>query len=120
MAREDWEFPALRQREPFARLVRDKLSFLFEEHGFVAVEGHAGYVKLESEALGARVGCDSRGELTVTIFRRGREGSEEEWEYMGHVGRASLPRLLEIAGERLRAEEGLLSADPTFFEQLGK
>jgi hypothetical protein len=36
------------------------------------------------------------------------------------TGRASMPRLLELAAERMREEEAILGGDPAFFERLAE
>jgi hypothetical protein len=79
----------------------------------------SGYlVRFESGTLGAEAMFDPRGEVGVEVFRLGREAPWERWTYGGMVGRASVPRLLEIASERLQAEEPVLRGEPAFFDRL--
>ena len=43
----------------------------------------------------------------------------ERWSCTGMVGRASVPRVLEIAKEQLCGEDAVLRGDPAFFRNLG-
>ncbi len=103
--------------EWFANAVRDKLAFLLTEHGFRIVYEDEHCVRLEAVTLCAEAVWDPRGEVDVKVFRRGYRESGI-WTYVGAVGKASVPRLLEIAGERIRAEERVLIGDATFYEHL--
>jgi hypothetical protein len=40
------------------------------------------------------------------------------WSFTGMAGRASLERLLELAGEAMRAESAVLEDDTGFYERL--
>ena len=102
--------------ESFADAVRDKLAFLLTEHGFRIVQEDGHCVRLEAASLCAEAVWDPRGEVDVNVFRRGYRESGM-WSYVGMVGKASVPRLLEIASERMRAE-GVLLGDATFYEHL--
>ena len=106
-------------RESFANAVRDKLAFLLTEHGFRVVHEDAHCVRLESVSLCAEAVWDPRGEVTISVFQRGYRDSGT-WSYTGMVGRASIPRLLEIAAERIRAQEQMLLGDDAFFEILAE
>ena len=61
-----------------------------------------------------------RGEVEVTVFRLGRAEPWERWGYEGMVGRASLPRVLEIAGEKLLADDAVLRGDADYFDRLAQ
>ena len=100
--------------ESFANAVRDKLGFLLTEHGFRIVHEGEHCVRLEAVSLSAEAVLDPRGgEVDVNVFRRGYRESGM-WSYVGMVGKAFVPRLLEIAGERIRAEGQVLLGDAIF------
>ncbi|MGH3024773.1 MAG: hypothetical protein ACRDNI_14040 [Gaiellaceae bacterium] len=102
----------------FAETVRRELAFLIDHHGFRIVSESEYLVRLDSETLGAEAMFDPRGEVGLEVFRLGHEGPRERWSYTGMVGRASVPRLLQIAAEHLQAEEAVLRGDPAFFDAL--
>ena len=104
--------------EAFLEAVGRELAPLLGEHGFRLVSESQHSVRFESETLGAEAHFDPRGEVDVGVFRLGREAPFERWTYSGMVGRASVPRLLEIACERLTAEEAILRGDDEFFNRL--
>ena len=104
-------------QESFANAVRDKLAFLLTEHGFRIVHEDEHCVRLEAVSLSAEAVLDPRGEVDVNVFRRGYRESGM-WSYVGMVGKASVPRLLEIASERMRAEEQVLLGDAIFYDHL--
>ena len=99
--------------------VRQQFVFLVRDHGFNFVTEEAHFVRLESQTLGAEV-TYHRGEVEVTVFRLGREEPWERWGYEGMVGRASLPRVLEIAGEKLLADDAVLRGDADYFDRLAQ
>jgi hypothetical protein len=103
--------------ESFANAVRDKLAFLLTEHGFRIVDEDEHSVRLEAVNLCAEAAWDPRGEVDVNVFRRGHRESGM-WSYVGMVGKATVPRLLEIAGERMRADDQVLLGNATFYEHL--
>jgi hypothetical protein len=103
--------------EPFAEVVMNKLEFLLSEHGFRMTEASEYVVLLENPTLCVEAAWDPRGEVAVSIFRRGRRNAGK-WSYNGMVGRASVERLLELAGEAMRAEAGVLDASTRFYERL--
>ena len=61
---------------------------------------------------------DPRGEVLVKLSQLGDEDPYATWTCSGMVGRASVPRLLELAAEQLRGEDALLNADAASFERL--
>jgi len=103
----------------FPEIVLEKFAFLVRDYGFRAVGEEAGLVRMESPTLGVLTVFDPRGELDVWVFRLGSESPLDSWTYTGMTGRASLPRLLEIAAEQMRDDPRLLQGDPTFFSRLG-
>ncbi|HLY64816.1 MAG TPA: hypothetical protein VKU60_04705 [Chloroflexota bacterium] len=68
-------------------------------------------------ALLVKAAWDPRGEVSVDVFRRGQRNAGR-WSFNGMVGRASVERMLELAGEAMRAEPAILAADPEFYERL--
>lgn len=76
-------------------------------------------VRMESQTVGIDVTFDPRGEVSVSVSRLVHADPFQAWVYTGLVGRASMERLLEIAGERMRAEGAVLRGDPDFFQRLG-
>ena len=108
--------------EALGDLVRSELTFLLDEHDFAVLREDEYIVELESPTLCAQVVWDPRGEVDVNVRRRGVERFGDarygQWSYVGMVGRASVPRLLQLAGERLRAEPRVLQADDDYFDQL--
>ena len=106
------------EHEAFAEAVARELAPLLSDHGFRLVSDSDYLVRFESETLGAEADFDPRGEVVVGVFRLGREAPWERWTYSGMVGRASVSRLLEIACERLTAEEAILRGEPSFFDRL--
>src|SRR5579864_5981060 len=103
--------------EPFADVVANKLAFLLSEHGFRVTEAGKHVVLLETPALCVQAVRDPRGEVEVNVFRRGHRHAGM-WSFSGMAGRASVERLLELAGEAMRAEPGVLEADMRFYEKL--
>ena len=75
-------------------------------------------VRLQSPTLGAQATVDPRGEVAIEVYRLGHEDPFDRWTWSGMVGRASLTRVLEIAMERLQADEAVLRGDSTYFDQL--
>jgi hypothetical protein len=106
------------EHEAFAEVVARELAPLLSEHGLRLVSEDEFLVRFESATLGAEADFDPRGEVVVGVFRLGREAAWERWTYSGMVGRASVPRLLEIACERLTAEDAVLRGDEEFFDRL--
>jgi hypothetical protein len=106
----------LTAHESFANAVRGKLGFLLTEHGFRIV--HEGeHCAPRSGASERRGGVGPAGEVDVNVFRRGYRESGM-WSYVEMVGKASVPRLLEIAGERMRAEGQVLLGGAIFYGHL--
>jgi hypothetical protein len=103
--------------ERFPDAVRNGLGFLLTEYGFRIVEEDDHYVMFEASDLCAEAAWDPRGEVDVRVFRRGTR-DYGVWEYTGMVGRASVPRLLEIAGERMQADTRVLLGDRAYYDQL--
>lgn len=104
--------------DAFSDVVRRELAFLFDEHGFRMTEANSHVVLLMSPALGVQAVWDPRGEVYVAVFRREAGVPAEGWSWTGMVGKASVPRLLEMAGERMRAESWVLAADAAKYEEL--
>src|SRR5450755_4940053 len=102
---------------PFLNVVAHKLAFLISEHGFQVTEVSEHVVLLENTALSVQAVWDPRGEVAVNVFRRGQRDTGM-WSYNGMVGKASVGRLLELAGEAIRAEPSVLQADTTFYDNL--
>jgi hypothetical protein len=100
--------------------VRREFAFLISDHGFRVTEAQDALVRLESQTLGVKVVLDRGPQVEVLIFRLGHESPTEAWRYSGMVGRASMPRLLVIARERLLSEESVLTGDPSFYEHLAR
>jgi hypothetical protein len=90
---------------------------LLSEYGFRVTEASEYVVLLETPALCVQAAWDPRGEVSVDVFRRGH-GDAGRWSFNGMAGRASVERLLELAGEAVRAEPAILTADPEFYERL--
>jgi hypothetical protein len=99
----------------FVDAVTNKLTFLLSEYGFRVTEASEYVVLLETPALCVQAAWDPRGEVSVDVFRRGH-GDAGRWSFNGMAGRASVERLLELAGEAVRAEPAILTADPEFYE----
>jgi hypothetical protein len=106
------------EEETFPQMVAQKLAFLRDDHGFRVVSESDHMVRLESASVGVEAIFDSRGELDVTVSPLAADDPFAEWSYVGMVGKASLPRLLELAAKRLREEEPVLRGDPDFFRDL--
>src|SRR5437763_5632499 len=90
------------------------------DHGFRLTQAQGHLVRLESPILGVQVVLDRGPQVEVLAFRLGYESPTEAWRYSGMVGRASLSRLLEIARERLQADESVLAGDPAFYQRLAR
>ncbi len=104
------------QVEPFADAVRRELGFLLESHGFQLVHADSSVVQLHSPTLGVQAAWDPRGEVSVDVFMRELGGPAEGWSYSGMVGKASVSRLLAMAGEQLRAQPWVLAGDRASYE----
>jgi len=102
---------------PFLDVVADKLAFLMSEHGFQVTEVSEHVILLDNIALSVEGVWDPRGEVDVNVFRRGQRAAGM-WSYIGMVGKASVGRLLELAGDAIRAEPCVLQADTTFYDNL--
>lgn len=102
---------------PFEDAVTSKLAFLLSEYGFRVTEASEHIVLLETPALCVQAAWDPRGEVAVNVFQRGQRDAGM-WSFNGMVGRASVERLLELAGDAMRAEPAILEADPGFYERL--
>jgi hypothetical protein len=98
--------------------VRRKLGFLFSDYDCRIVRERSGVVELESPVLAVQVALDPRGEVDVWVSRAGNEAVHARWTYCGMVGKASVERLLEIAGERMKLDEAILQGNPDFYERL--
>ncbi len=102
----------------FVDEVRDKFAFLLTDHAFhVTRDDPAGVVLLESPTLCVEAVSDPRGEVAVNVYRLGKR-EHGMWAWAGMVGRASVPRLLEIAAERLREDGEVLNADAAYYDNL--
>jgi hypothetical protein len=111
----DWDVPT---NEEFPVAARREFAFLIVEHSFEVTHEDQHRVRLESPILVVEAFWDPRGEVSVAVFRHGHEQWAEGWNYAGMVGRASISRLLEIAGEKMRAEGAVLRGDAGFYEEL--
>lgn len=98
-------------------LVADKFAPLVVNQGFRVVEQDRALVVLESESLRCRVAFDPRGELDVSLTLP-EQKPWEGWSYVGMTGRADLPRLLEIALERMEEDPRLFAADQAHYEEI--
>lgn len=85
------------EEETFPQMVAQKLAFLRDDHGFRVVSEGDHMVRLESPSVGVEASFDPRGELDVTASPLAADDPFAEWSYVGMVGTASLPRLLELA-----------------------
>jgi len=102
-----------------ADAVRDRLGDLFPCERFRVEESTTGLLVLQSTDLECRFTLSPRGEFEVTVAPRGT-ASWKGWVYAGLVGRTDLRRLLEIAGEEVRAEPRILAADPGYYADLAR
>lgn len=98
--------------------VRREFAFLFQDYSFRLIRESEAVVRVESDLVGIEVRSDPREGVEVEAFRLGHESIHEIWRYNGMIGRASVPRLLQIAGERLRSAPGVLEGDPDVYERL--
>jgi hypothetical protein len=105
--------------EAFPQAVRRHLAFLIQDHGFKVVEEDQHHVRFESPTLAAEAWHDPRGEVEVRVSRLESDDPHQVWTCTGMVGRASVSRLLEIAGEQMIANPDVLRGDQVFYEQLG-
>lgn len=103
--------------ESFAEQVRDKLAFLISEHAFSVVREDKYVVLLESPMMHAEAIWDQRGEVTVNVYRRAKRDFGM-WSYSGFEGRASVPRLLEIAADQMQEDARVLDGDTTYYDAL--
>lgn len=103
--------------EPFGAYVRDKLAFLVSEHGFGVIQEDEHVVLLESPILRVEAVWDPRGEVAVNVYRWDKREAGM-WSYSGFVRRATVPRLLEIAADRMRDQEQVLSGDTAYYDEL--
>jgi hypothetical protein len=104
--------------DDFLHAVRRHFAFLVDEHAFRVGDESRHAVRLESPTLVVDAVLDPLGELEVRLRRRGDDDAHGVWTYAGMVGSASLDRVLEIAGQELRAQDALLRGDPAAFEHL--
>ena len=104
--------------ETFAVAVRREFAFLTVDHGFQVTEEDRNRVRLESPTLVVGAFWDPRGEVAVRVSRRGHEEWAESWNFEGMVGRATISRLLQMAGEQMRAESSVLLGDAAYYATL--
>jgi hypothetical protein len=104
--------------ESFAVAVRREFAFLTVDHGFQVTEEDRHRVRLESPTLVVEAFWDPRGEVAVRVSRRGHEDWAESWNFEGMVGRATVSRLLQMAGEQMRAEAPVLLGDAAYYATL--
>jgi len=104
--------------ETLIAVVSRELAFLIHDHGFRLISGDAVPVRLESAQVGVEVRSDPREGVEVEVFRLGHESLHERWHYNGMIGRAQVPRLLQIAGERMRSAPGVIEGDPDIYQRL--
>jgi hypothetical protein len=104
--------------EAFADLVRREFAFLAVDHGFQVTREDQQRVRLESPTLVVVAFWDQRGEVAVRVSRRGHEEWAESWNFDGMVGRATVLRLLQMAGEQMKAEASVLLGDAAYYAAL--
>jgi len=102
----------------FERDAEVRLSFLVDRHGFRLVASDAKHVRYESDLLVAEMWFDPRGEVSLDVMRLDRDPYYGKVEYVGHIGRASLARVISLLAERLEANERALNADQEYFDWL--
>ena len=98
--------------------VRRKLGFLITDYACRIVCEDFGIVEMESPVLAVQAALDPRGEVDVWVSRAGNEDVHARWTYCGLIGKASVARLLEIAGENMRLDEAIAQGDADFYERL--
>lgn len=106
--------------ESFADLVRDKWTVLTAQHGFAVVSEDTHQVVLDGAALRiVAVHDPRREEFSAEVHPHGRE-RWQGWTYAGMVGRASLPRLLELALHEMHADPMVLRGDREYYDALAE
>jgi hypothetical protein len=104
--------------EAWGLLVREKWASLLSQ-GFGVADESEYLVTLESPDLSIIAVHDPRGEVAVSVFRRGID-EHYGWSYSGMVGKASVDRLLEIALAEMRADPEILDGDPEFYATVAR
>jgi hypothetical protein len=107
------EFPAAACRE---------LAFVVEEFGFRIAESGREVVRFESPSVVviASFYDGEGGQLDVTAQRANETDRHASLILGGMVGRASVARVLQIAAEKLRANEPALQGDESYYRRLGE
>jgi hypothetical protein len=100
-------------------LVRSEWASLIADHGFRVISEDAFTVILHGDKVGIIVARD-RGELAVSAFLLSDGEPSFGWQYEGMVGKASEPRLLQIAMDRLVEDPRILAGDPSLYEQISQ
>jgi hypothetical protein len=68
--------------------------------------------------MGFRAVWDPRGEVDVTLFLLELGEPVHGWHHVGAVGRASVPRLLQIARETMEADPAIVNGDVDYYRRL--
>lgn len=102
---------------PFADLVLSTLGPLLHQHGFRMTDQDLWQAVFQNDVLRVDVTFDPRGEVDVSAARH-CNATAGVWSNCGFVGRASIERVLELAGEQLADDPRVLAGDGDYFDEL--